>query len=275
MIMSRRRRIYLLLALLLPTTLGVATFALVDRSGHSQDETWFPAMMAPEAAPEVVREAQSIDAPADHDVEGSGAAPTAKGAEAPATEPQAPASNQRPVRDDADTAEGPALFAGFGPAESFSGSEGPTRFASIGAPYAGGGGGGGSGSSKDPQAPHDPQDQQPPPQDPQVQPGDDTSPDNGKNQPGESQGGNSPGPNPPNNDGKQDEGGASEGGPNNGAPNPGPNEGTPGDEGGNDDVPPFIPDPEVEKPVQVPEPATLGLLALGLLGCAARRKARK
>jgi PEP-CTERM motif len=42
-----------------------------------------------------------------------------------------------------------------------------------------------------------------------------------------------------------------------------------------DDDPPYYPpgDDEPHEPVQVPEPATLGLLVLGLLGCAVRRRA--
>jgi hypothetical protein len=276
-IMSRRRRIYLLLAALLPTTLGIATFAIVNRSGRTQGESGLPAMGMPEAAPEVVQEAQSIGAPVDHEAEASGATPAAKEAEAPAAAPQAPASNQQSIKDDADDANGPARFADSGPTESagsFSGSDGSIRLASNGASYAGGGAGGGGGGGggsrssdggKDAQAP---QDQQPQvPQDPQGPPGDGTSPGDGKNPPDVTQGGNPPGTNVPNNDGKQDQGppeGSNEGGPNK----------TPEDEGGNGETPPFIPDSELEKPVQVPEPATLGLLALGLLGCAARRKAR-
>jgi translation initiation factor IF-2 len=282
MIMSRqRRRIYVLLALL-PTTLGVATYAVLD-GGRAQEEGLQPAAAVQEAVPDVAQEAQSIGTPAANPAgDVSGANPDAEATE---VGPAAPAQNARPVQDAADDAAGPAQFADSGPTESAgasSGSERPIRIASIGggASYSGGGAGGGRsrnpggnnpGGNKEPQA------------NPSVPPGDSTSPDNGKEQPSDSQGGNSPGTNVPGDEGKQGEGpsqgGPNEGGPNQGGPNTGgPKPQGPGDEGGpgddGDDDVPYIP-PVLEKPVEVPEPATLGLLALGLLGCATRRKARK
>lgn len=274
-----RRRMYLLAALLLPTTLGIATFVMLKQRTSAVIEEELPMPAAYEAAP-LWGEEENVGTPAAESVAAPGAASSVEESADPATEAETekPASNPAPVHVESDDAVGPARYAGAGPTEAAGDSYawGSRRLTNL---SGGGGGSRGSAGGKNSQGPSS---------------GSEGSSDTGKggSQGGGSSGsggseggaggtgGGSPSPNVPNEGGKHEEPNPGDTNPNTGGPHqvePGPNPWHPNPEVPGDDegdvIPPFVPENPVAN--EVPEPATIGLLTLGLLGCAARRKARK
>jgi hypothetical protein len=248
-----RRRYLWLLAVFVPTVLGLAALSYLIFAPNSQSEasTTTPIVRQAPQVEESISD-ETVVAPADADaIESS----TPRNGEAPMTEPESP--QQRPAHAESSDIIGPPMFASSTAADSNTDAQAPTRgrgsirLANLSAAGGGGGAPSTNGSAKTS--------------------GDSTTaPVDTSNSDSNSGGGDS--------STSGGSGGVID-------PNGGKGEGTGGDEEDEQEDPPAsdndpyptdpFPHEGEHPPVQVPEPASFGLLLLGLAGCAVGRRHKK